>query len=90
MKFFFIRAIAESESYLAILKAMKSLKSIIFFSVFFCLLLVSFFVVTNADQAQGNNNGVYIVYMGAVASPSASLRNQHAQLLASVSKRWVY
>ncbi|XP_031265436.1 CO(2)-response secreted protease-like [Pistacia vera] len=62
---------------------MKGL-TIVFFSVF-CVLLFSFFVVTRADQTK--NNGVYIVYMGAVASPSGSLRHEHAQLLASVSKR---
>ncbi|KAL5845347.1 hypothetical protein ACOSQ4_011305 [Xanthoceras sorbifolium] len=57
--------------------------SIIF--LVFCLFLVPFFIETGAAQAK--NNGVYIVYMGAAATSNVSLRDDRAQLLASLLKR---
>lgn len=56
---------------------------IVLFPVLF-LLLDSFF--RDASAGQGSKNGVYIVYMGAAASGKGSLRDDHAQLLASILK----
>lgn len=62
---------------------MKGLE--IFFLVFFLFPVSS--SVNNTRAAEDNNNGVYIVYMGAATSTNGSLRDDHAQLLASVLKR---
>lgn len=56
---------------------------VVLFPVLF-LFLGSFF--GDARAAQGSKNGVYIVYMGAAASGKGSLRDDHAQLLASMLK----
>ncbi|KAL3514801.1 hypothetical protein ACH5RR_027518 [Cinchona calisaya] len=60
--------------------------SITFFSVFcFSLFLLSIQQLTEAVQAQ--KDGVYIVYMGAAASSTGTLRNDHDQILSSLKKR---
>lgn len=56
------------------------------FLLFCSLFLVSFLEDTEAAQA-GTSYGVYIVYMGAAASTSSSLRDDHAQLMSSVLRR---
>lgn len=47
---------------------------------------------SSADTIQAGNggNGVYIVYMGAADSTNASLRNDHAHVLNTVLRRYIY
>ena len=52
--------------------------------VLFLILFDAFLVESGA--AEGEKNGVYIVYMGA-ARANGSSKNEHAQLLSSVLKR---
>jgi hypothetical protein len=49
----------------------------------FPILFVAF-LVESAGAAEGEKDGVYIVYMGAATGSS---KNDHAQLLSSVLKR---
>lgn len=59
-------------------------------SIFFSFSLVLLFLLspeTKAAQSR-NNNGVYVVYMGAASSTNGSLRDDHAQLLNSLFRRF--
>ncbi|OIT30216.1 PREDICTED: CO(2)-response secreted protease-like [Nicotiana attenuata] len=52
----------------------------------FSLFIVSF--ITEADSAsQAQNNGIYIVYMGAAASSNGGTRHDQAQLMSSLIRR---
>jgi len=61
----------------------------------FCILFLFLFLGASSSSAWNGNNHddtnakqVYIVYMGAADSTNASLRNDHAQILNSVLKRY--
>ena len=43
----------------------------------------------NSSNDDTNRKEVYILYMGAADSSNASLKNEHAQILNSVLKRYV-
>ena len=51
--------------------------------ILFPILLVAF-LVESVGAAEGEKDGVYIVYMGAATGSS---KNDHAQILSSVLKR---
>lgn len=53
----------------------------------FTLVIVLFSLVREAQALNNNNNGLYIVYMGA-ASTDGSLRDDHAKLLNSLFRRY--
>lgn len=58
------------------------------FSLVVFLFLLAFVGETKAAQSK-NNNGVYIVYMGAASSTNGSvLRDDHAKLLNSLFRRY--
>ncbi|GFY86265.1 subtilisin-like serine endopeptidase family protein [Actinidia rufa] len=63
---------------------MKGL-SIFFFLLYFSLFLLS--LLGEAEAGEAHTDGVYIVYMGAATSPNGTLRDDHTQLLTSLSKR---
>ncbi|CAL5384660.1 unnamed protein product [Camellia sinensis] len=65
---------------------MKGISISFFFCFSFSLFLLSLLGEVKAgDQAQ--NNGVYIVYMGAATSQNGTARDDHTQLLTSLSTR---
>ncbi|CAK7346142.1 unnamed protein product [Dovyalis caffra] len=61
------------------------MKSFTICYVFFFLLSVAF-LIEYSGAAEGDKDGVYIVYMGAAAA-NGSLKNEHAQLLRSLLRR---
>ncbi|XP_062098953.1 CO(2)-response secreted protease-like [Humulus lupulus] len=68
------------------------MKSILLIPVLFTLVVTFVFSLllgeTKAAQAGGsNNNGLYIVYMGASPSTDGSLRDDHAKLINSLFRR---
>ncbi|CAK7346143.1 unnamed protein product [Dovyalis caffra] len=55
-------------------------------SILCCVLFLIASFLVESGAAEGEKDGVYIVYMGA-ATADGSLKNEHAQLLSSVLKR---